>query len=425
MDVDGNPLYLVDETGEQVLDWQGQPQLAYENARRPRMLVQPAGQAGSSGTVMAMVYKQGEEGKGRPSDIMLRRVKKGASGNPYAFANFVCNYKVTALNGKTVCVDGAQNLSSVTPTETWTNPDQDDNAKGEGLKVVKYEQTAANLADESWTNPYDDARAHRGILRGNNLFLAYDYTPNWAASRNAHDKYDLFIRRSFDGGQTWTTDREATEDVCHTRIWKDYTNDEDGTPLVSEDEANKKDTYEEVVCFAPGAFEPARNMSQLKNNKLSVIEPRLVGPPSTTPGSSYPEDVENKDVFYVTFGTAMNVPKPHGNYDEEEELEHATPADLYYTFTRDRGQTFFKRLWEVNPDSLGNYAGETVERYDYLAKGDPEQGEAQIRMVPDGSRFYAVWNQEGEEGSDTWFRRIMSMDFPRNVGEPEELEATE
>ncbi|MCU0833587.1 MAG: choice-of-anchor O protein, partial [Chromatiaceae bacterium] len=415
LDEAGNLLYLVDKEGSQVLDFLGRPQLAYENARRPRMLVQPAGQAGSSGTVMAMVYKQGEEGKGRPSDIMLRRVKKGASGNPYAFANFVCNARVIALNGKTVCVDGAQNLSSVTPTETWTNPDQDDNAKGEGLKVVKYEQTAANLADASWTNPYDDARAHRGILRGNNLFLAYDYTPNWAASRNAHDKYDLFIRRSFDGGQTWTTDPAATEDVCHTRIWKDYTNDEDGTPLVSEDEANKKDTYEEVVCFGKGEFEPARNMSQLKNNKLSVIEPRLVGPPSSTPGSAYPEDAENRNVFYVTFGTATNVPKAHGNDDDEEEEEHAAPADLFYTFTRDRGQTFFKRLWEVNPDSSGNYAGETVERTDYLAKGDPEQGEAQIRMVPDGSRFYAVWNQEGEEGSDTWFRRIMSMDFPQNV----------
>ncbi len=169
------------------------------------------------------------------------------------------------------------------------------------------------------------------------------------------------------------------------------------------------------MCFEPGAFEPARNMSQLKNNKLSVIEPRLVGPPSSTPGSAYPEDVENRNVFYVTFGTATNVPKAHGNDDDEEEEEHAAPADLFYTFTRDRGQTFFKRLWEVNPDSSGNYAGETVERTDYLAKGDPEQGEAQIRMVPDGSRFYAVWNQEGEEGSDTWFRRIMSMDFPQNV----------
>jgi hypothetical protein len=406
LDVEGNLLYLVDyETGERVLDYLGRPQLAYENARRPRMLVQPPGNAGSSGTVMALLYKQGEEGKGRPSDIFMRRVNRNLhSGNPFAFWNFVCNETAVADNGQTVCVDGAQNLSSVTPVEYWTNPDQDDQAKGEGVKVVKYEQTVENLSDASWTNPYEDARAHRGILRGNNLFVALDYTPNWAASRNAHDKYDLFIRRSFDGGVSWTTDPQGADDVCHTYVWKDYNN------VISEDDANQKATYEETACFAPGEFEPARNMSQLKNNKLSVIEPRLVGTPGTTPGSPYSEDVNNGNVFWVTFGTATNVPKAHGNDEEYEET--AVPADLYYTFTQDRGQTYFKRLWDVNPDSDGNNAGTIVERWDYLAKGDAEQGEAQIRMTPDGSRFYAVWNQEGEEGSDTWFRRIMPTEFP-------------
>ena len=422
-DAEGNLLYLVDAEGYDVLDWRGEPQLAYENARRPRMLVQPAGQAGSSGTVMVLVYKQGEEGKGRQSDIFLRRVVKGVSGNPYAYKNFVCNAWVEtdiclapeedgSCNAyQRACIDGAQNLSSVTPTEYWENPNQDDQAKGEGIKVVKYEQGPANLADASWTNPYDDARAHRGILRGNNIYFAYDYTPNWAAARNAHDKYDLFIRRSFDGGQSWTTDPAATEEICHTNIWKDYDS------VSTEDEANQKETYEEVVCFGPGEFEPARNMSQLANNKLSVIEPRLVGPPSTTPGSPYPEDIFNPNVYYVTFGTAHNVPKLHGNLDEDEEEEHATPADLYYTFTQDRGQNYFKRLWEVNPDSQGPNAGEVIERWDYLAKGDPEQGEAQIRMAPDGSRFYAVWNQEGEDGSDCWFRRIMNKAFALNLSE--------
>ncbi len=421
-DAAGNLLYLVDALGQRMLDWQGLPQLAYENARRPRMLVQPPGQAGTSGTVMVLVYKQGEDGKGRPSDIFLRRVKKAPGGNPYAFANFVCKLGVVAENGQRVCLDGALNMSSVTPMAYWTNPDQDDQAKGEGIKVVKYEQYVTNLADASWSNPYDDARAHRGILRGNNVFLAYDYTPNWAASRNAHDKYDLFIRRSFDGGQSWTTDPLpvvpegqdplVNNEVCHTRIWKDY------TAVSSEEESSQKPTYEETVCFGPGVFEPARNMSMLKNNKLSVIEPRLVGPPGTTPGSPYPEDVTNPNVYYVTFGTATNVPKPHGSDDDEEEEAHAVPADLFYTFTRDRGQVYFKRLWEVNPDSDGNYAGQVVERYDYLAKGDAEQGEAQIRMSPDGSKFYAVWNEEGLEGSDTWFRRIMSAAFPQNLGTP-------
>jgi hypothetical protein len=394
-DANGDLLHLVDEYGELILDWQGQPQFAYENARRPRMLVQPAGQAGSANTVMIMVFKQGEDGKGRPSDIFLRRIVNPKDGlNPYAFKNFA---------------PGALNMSSVTPSETWTNPDQDDQANGEGLKIVKFEQTVENLADASWENPYDDARAHRGILRGNNVFLAYDHTPNWAASRNGHDKYDLYLRRSFDGGRTWTTDPFGDEDVCHTNVWKDY----DG--VLSEADSEKKDTYEETFCYAPGAFEPGRNISQLKNNKESVIEPRLVGPPSTIATSTYPEDVENKDVFYLSFGTEINVPK--GDY-EEDDGEASQPADLYYTFTQDRGQTFFKRLWEVNPDSDGTYAGQTVERYDFLAKGDPQQSEAQLRMSPDGSKFYAVWNEEGVEGSDTWFRRIMSMAFDQNVGTP-------
>ena len=34
--------------------------------------------------------------------------------------------------------------------------------------------------------------------------MGYSYTPNWAASRNGNDTYDFYIRRSFDGGQTWT-----------------------------------------------------------------------------------------------------------------------------------------------------------------------------------------------------------------------------
>jgi hypothetical protein len=136
-------------------------------------------------------------------------------------------------------------------------------------------------------------------------------------------------------------------------IWKDYTN------VISEDDANKKDTYEEVVCFEPGAVRAGRNMSLLKNNKLSrdraaagraarqharaATIPRTcrTGTSSTSPSARRP-----------------TCPSPRHQDDEEDE-ETAVPADLFYTFTRDRGQTFFKRLWEVNPDSSGNYAGET------------------------------------------------------------------
>jgi hypothetical protein len=123
------------------------------------------------------------------------------------------------------------------------------------------------------------------------------------------------------------------------------------------------------------------------------------------------EDKQNKNVFYVSYGTSTNPKKD----PETGEQEAPAPEDLYYSFSQDRGETFVEVAWDVNPDSDGNFAGETIYRWDYLAKGDPEQGEAQLRMTPDGSRFYATWLQEGEEGSDIWFRRIMSPAFDVNV----------
>jgi hypothetical protein len=436
----GNLLYLVDEYGELVLDWEGKAQLAYENARRPRMLPQPPGQAiaksaGGTDTVMILIYKQGESGKGRPSDIFTRRVvnPRTPGANPYSFDNFVCNEWETALNDERICVDGDHNISTVEPTEFWYNPDAEPDAKGDPTKVVKWRQTEESLKHSSGRNPYEDARAHRGILRGDNLFVAYTHTPNWAASRNANDKYDVYIRRSFDGGQTWTTDpkpraaegEEVQDDgeICHTLVWKDYNS------VSTEEEAKQKDTYEEVVCYEPGEFEPGRNMSQLKNSKFSVIEPRLVGTGGGNKpdalgvcATGLPEDCENKDVFYLSWGTETNIPKAHGDSEEEEIEYEVIEGDLFYTFTQDRGQTFFRQLWEVNPDSAGPNAGETVERWAYLAKGEPNQVEAQLRINPDGTKFYAVWNESGVEGSDCQFSRIMSSAFKRNVGKTEPLE---
>ena len=87
----------------------------------------------------------------------------------------------------------------------------------------------------------------------------------------------------------------------------------------------------------------------------------------------------------------------------------------------DKGENYHLEEWVVNPDSDGNLAGETVYRWGRLAKGDAEQGEVQLRMTPDGSRFYATWLDEGSEGSDIVFRRIMSKAFGANNA-PETLE---
>ncbi|MDL1975159.1 MAG: choice-of-anchor O protein [Deltaproteobacteria bacterium] len=414
---EGNPVYVTEvpcfgsdengdcienpAAGELILDWKGDPILAYENARRPRFILQSKAAATAkpeySGTVLLVLYKEGESGAGRPSDIMARRCVAGATGNPYAPGNFV---------------DGAQNVSTVTPLETWINPDRDEDAKGDGIKVCRWEQPVENLDVKSGVNPYEDARAHRGGIRGDFVIMGYSITPNWAASRNAHDKYDFYIRRSFDGGATWTTDPNSTVPVVHTDIFIDPDGvsgselpgiDEEGNDIT---EATKH--YEVETTYAGGGvYEPGRNVSLIKNNKTSVIEPRIVAVPGTIKvGGSWTgedEDKQNPSVFYVAYGTATNLP------DTDK-----TPEDLFFSFSTDKGTTLFEEEWVVNPDSEGNFPGETVTGWYRLAKGDQEQGEVQLRMTPNGERFYSVWLDEGDEGSDILFRRIMPSEFPNN-----------
>jgi hypothetical protein len=183
-------------------------------------------------------------------------------------------------------------------------------------------------------------------------------------------------------------------------------------------------------------------MSQLPNAKSSVIEPRIVKSPGTYAegvAAGHLTDKHRYGMYYVSYGTSTNPKKERALdpltglplLDEDgKEIwiqEEPAPMDLYYSYSLDLGETHELIAWEVNPDSSGNYSSDgdpvIVYRWDFLAKGDQEQGEAQLRMTPDGSRFYAVWVQEGYDqkgdyGSDIWFRRIMPVLFPNNVVEP-------
>lgn len=428
MDEDGW-LYLTDEAGEALYDWDGDTRLpAYENARRPRMLIQSKSAAingkaaDEDGTVMVMLYKMGEDGKGRPSDIMMKRWEVCANdkGNPYAVKNI----------SKDIF-----NISSVTVGDTIINENRSESSKGEGLKVLNWVQDETNLDDDTWENQYEDARAHRGILRGDMLAIALDYTPNWAASRNGNDKYDLYLRRSFDGGKSFTTSPSGGG-VTHTNIFKTGLGTGNGS-----DEREEELKVEVETFYGAGEFEPMRNLSLLTNNKSSVIEPRLVGGQGTVSDSPYDpyneashefyanyygvsietfanndvvegvydkseiyfEDKRNAKVFWVTYGTSTNPAK--GSTELKE------PMDLYYSYTADFGETFYEITKTIKAESKGNNAGEEKMTWDWLAKDTGQkkaaQAECQIRMPADGSTLYAVWNESGNNGSDVMFRRIM------------------
>lgn len=430
---------------------------ATENARRIRFILQGKKPAlgdetgtiikkgvevptyAGAGTPLIAIYKQGVDGKGRPSDIMLRRINllnpdgTAKGGNPYQAAYFVCEEWLEEPDRPRTCLSGALNMSSVTvlatepPSQTDAEPD---GTGGEDAadKVVASAWYASNLQDPSWLNPYSEARAHRGSIRGDFVVLGYSLTPNWAASRNGHDKFDLFMRRSFDGGKTWTTAPAETpyngEGVSHCVLIKQGagSGDEDGVlaeevcgtpeePILSitADLADGSSyAYDLQLWFEPGESEAPRNVSLLRNNKESVVEPRVVGVPGTIGKvdasgtqlrkddgniiwTGIPEDKQNPAVFMTSYGLEMNWTDQDA--DEDGNLPPPLPTDMYYARSTDYGERYETVL--VFPSGSDKFPdGEA--RWDWLAKGEEAQGEAQLRLTPDGNKFYACWLEELE-----------------------------
>lgn len=370
-DAYGNPVYVLNEDGSLFLDWKGDPILAYENARRVRFLPQPKSKAGPSGTVLVALWRQGEEGSGKPADIFMRRAVSLSGGNPYRFENFV---------------PGAQNLSSVTPTQLFQDPFDAEKP----VKMLRWGWSPGNLADSSAKNPYSDARAHRGALVGDEVLIAYTWTPNWG--RKANDKYDLYVRRSFNGGGSWTTDPFDYEPIEHNVVYRVPVLDYDTQTVLWEEEVV-------TTVYGPGASEPPRNVSNLRNNRTSVLEPRLVKTPGTILTNGYvlyPEDVQDTSVYQVAWGIEFNQ-----NQLPDGVVYPKIPLDIFYGRTLDKGQRYETVV--VTPQG-GD--GKPQEGWNLLAKDRPDQGAAQVRQTPDGSRMYGIWLEESEEGSDIMFRRV-------------------
>jgi len=164
------------------------------------------------------------------------------------------------------------------------------------------------------------------------------------------------------------------------------------------DEVNQEVTWDEEVVtteYGMGASEPPRNVSNLRNNRTSVLEPRLVKTPGTI-NSIYPEDVQDTSVYQLAYGLEFN----QNTLPDGVEFPQL-PLDIYYSRTKDNGQRYESVI--VTPQG-GN--GKTQEGWNPLAKDKPQQGAAQLRQTPDGSRMYGIWLEEGDQGSDILFRRV-------------------
>lgn len=411
LDDQGNlvPVFYKDANGN---DTSVIRQYANENARRVRFIAQAKSdmlKTPGADTVAFVIYKQGREGNGKPSDIFGVRVVVPAAelnttskANPYRFQNFVRYGSGADTSDPSVMRYQRRHMNMTSATIEAVDPldlalDYQGHVYG---KVLRWNQYAGNLSDESFANPYSDSKGHRGFLRGNQLVLGYSFTPNWG--RLGGDHLDFYVRRSFDGGRSWTTDPKSSEDTEHTVIERDL--------------FVRGVYHERKVKYGPGQPEPGRNVSLLKGNRFTVTDPRLVPPmgPGTVNPTFAQDDTYNPDVYYVVFGTAEVI---HGLADPM--ATDTVKADIFYTRTADSGTTWLMEPWVINPNSASPEAGETVYRFPVMAQGTPHQGHAQIRMHPSGTRLYTIWHQftDGDElhvsphdvGNDIWFRRIDFM----------------
>lgn len=428
--------------------------------RRPSLVVQPGSkiaEAAAAGQTAGMtsailLYKDGAERQGGPSDVFMRRIELPAGfdpsrDNPYDPMYLACDLADTAIvtsspsaypasaypNG--VCLRGARNVSGTTAltfepldnTEATlvTAPDwhptswvgtcsschgniTDEGTQIEGLpshgiteRVLTWEQTPTNQLEEHWANKYEVAKGHRGFIDGDFVMLMYAHSPNWLATSHGHEPYNLYIRRSFDGGQTFTTTPASLG----------------GTGTAYDQVFGVGDRVWTVSrAFAAGEFEPARNVSQITTNKETVLDPRYSptnigtqrsverillpdGTYQSVPGGLYADDVRDPSKFFAVFETGDATTVLLGG--------EADPLDLFASRA-----TAYGDFWDTE-DVFAQGKGLWEERWDWLEnKKDVLSGEASIAGSPGGAYLWVVWNQWMEDlsghvfESDPMFRRL-------------------
>lgn len=475
-----------------------------EIARRSSLLVQSTAKAGASGLVAIPSWKQGPMRQGGPADTMLRRiVDQATSENPYAFTNMVCddwafNDGSNPYYPNGVCLDPATNLSSVVPdtcTDTSTggeipcptvtfngtpfgigdtNPILQGYNQQEGntQKVLTWHQCPSsgtqaagditavtcdtdnrtdafvNLQDQSWYNPLDVSKGHRGFLDGDMVMYMYAWSPNWRLNAKGNDRYDLYVRRSFDGGATWTTTPESGTAGDGVTAFNG-----DGTVTCetyrSLETQASGDVPEPQVCYdyPAGGAEQARNVTQHSRMRITTLDPRysptaasieaygclVVGDPTvddsvmTCDDDSIEHDSDLRDPsrFFMVYETGDNRTVAVGE---------AEPMDLFYSRAINFGDDYVVWADEVldadlalcypsdphdDDKVIGTPADDSgfCNEFDRMNAGNGNHSsEASLEANPDGSKLYGVWTQWafddlGEEiESDAVSRRIWWID---------------
>jgi hypothetical protein len=417
-------------------------------------------------------------GKGKQPPQTITQVKGwdlARDGNPYAFRNMECESWAVADGSNPhypegVCLDSAINLSSTIPdtaidsatgegiappsvdfTDSTfgigdTNPILQGLVQGAGntMKVLTWHQCPAEyttvsgdeqapcngerpddevgtLRDQSWYNPLSVAKGHRGFLDGDFVMTMYAASPNWRLNTKGHDRYDLYVRRSFDGAGTWTTlpgDYEHHDGSEHTG---------DGTVTCerfrSAEQQQQGESLEPKVCneYAAGAAEQARNLTQHEAMKITTLDPRfaptmggagdpdLKGPhitdlfgfgiPNYTAGTAVSgEDVRAPSRYFIVFEEGDNTTTEFGEPDsvglsysrgvafgdhyqvwaEEDDLSVCYPSDPHG--------------YEVPTEYVGSGFCNEFDKME-TGRSSVEPGESSVIGNPGGQFLYGTWSR--------------------------------
>ena len=281
------------------------------------------------------------------------------------------------------------------------------------------------------------------------LTVAVDaWSPNWRLNAKGNDRYDLYVRRSFDGGATWTTTPTsftASDGLAYTG---------DGTVTCEgyrSSDTGVSGALEPHVCFEypAGANEQARNVTQHSRMRVTTLDPRYA-PTAASIGvgcvdamdrtidtglmtcddtsSLHDSDLRDPSRYFMVFETGDNSTVQAGE---------AEPMDLFYSRAESFGDDYV--VWYETDTGYelsdnGCYPSDAHEdegivdtvveesgfcnEFDRMnAGGDTQSSEANLEANPDGSKLYGVWAQwvvdpvmEDTVESDAMARRLWWID---------------
>jgi hypothetical protein len=298
----------------------------------------------------------------------------------------------------------------------------------------------SNQNDQSWYMPLEISKAHRGFLDGDFVMTMYAWSPNYKDNAVGRDRYELYARRSFDGGLTWTVTPGSftgTDEVTVTGL---------GTTTCETWRDGDDSQTDSHICtpYAAGDPEQSRNLSQLQSNRFTILDPRYtptgpgmveldLGDYASTLftyvpqdlGGRLPTDVRNASRFFIVYEDGDNTTTAVGE---------AEPLDLGYG----RGEVYGDHYTVWSEVDIGNtdpttdcypsnnYGDTSVSwaagtgfcnEFDGLEENqDDRSEEASIVSSAYGDFLYGVWGQftvddagEFVEG-DAVFRRVWYLD---------------